>query len=331
MYMMHFFNNPLSWLCFDQPTCTLQRDQAGLLRSLPSFSKYAELMINSGSKLEAQNLARDPDYLIQSVPRLVSQTQASLLDIQHALEILSVINDLALKRISLTYSTMYIKAIAGELSESAIIKALLMAVRKLPSDGMLALLTRLKDIPILPSSILKSHVAALRAIIKRSSVPLRSSHDERNDLVRTSVVAHKVVLNKSKAKLSDADAAYSELAERIEHTLSTTLVAKLVSPRALPFSEAFIYDNKSAVREAFGGAPRAAIERALSRPHDYLACTCCDVHDGALAPSQPATALVYQMYCESGAIINIQDLWMAFRHLVSQEEEESAEKEEEIL
>lgn len=75
----------------------------------------------------------------------------------------------------------------------------------------------------------------------------------------------------------------------------------------------FVFDAKiAAFREALGGSPRAAIERALSCPRDYLACECCDQVEGQLAASQLTTALVYQLYLESGAVINVQDMWNAF-------------------
>ena len=63
------------------------------------------------------------------------------------------------------------------------------------------------------------------------------------------------------------------------------------------------------------------IERALAAPHDYLGCDCCDnrsrAGDGgrgeiSLSGTQPATAILYQLYLESGTLINIADLWAAF-------------------
>ena len=79
-------------------------------------------------------------------------------------------------------------------------------------------------------------------------------------------------------------------------------------------------------------APRRAIERALSAPHDYLNCECCEGGGkgdaAALSSSQPATAILYQLYLESGALINIADLWAAFSAVVGTEgEEEKGEAE----
>ena len=73
------------------------------------------------------------------------------------------------------------------------------------------------------------------------------------------------------------EAAYSQLIDRVDLALLACLAKTLVRPKELPFYEVLVFDAKTtACREALGGSPRAAIERALSRPHDYLACECCD-------------------------------------------------------
>lgn len=40
----------------------------------------------------------------------------------------------------------------------------------------------------------------------------------------------------------------------------------------------------------------------------------------ALAGSQPMTALLYQLYLESGSSINVTDLWSAFSAMIGDEE-----------
>lgn len=98
--------------------------------------------------------------------------------------------------------------------------------------------------------------------------------------------------------------------------------------------------TRSLLKSAMTPSPRHAIERALSRPHDYLGCACCGPNRRSDAVSnvsafngdegdngrilaeekndhQPATAILYQLYLESGTLINVGDLWMAFRARVS--------------
>lgn len=64
-------------------------------------------------------------------------------------------------------------------------------------------------------------------------------------------------------------------------------------------------------------------------PHDYLGCDCCKGLDSALAPSQPPTAVLYQLYLECGAIINGADLWAAFYAVMGNEESENEEADRE--
>ena len=41
-----------------------------------------------------------------------------------------------------------------------------------------------------------------------------------------------------------------------------------------------------------------------------------------LSSTQPATAILYQLYLESGSLVNASDLWSAFNAIVGEEEDE---------
>ena len=158
-----------------------------------------------------------------------------------------------------------------------------------------------------------------------SSGPLRSQDDVRNESVRTTVVAQKVLLSKHKAALSEQDRAYSDIVTTFHEKLDSFFRFRLIDPRTLPLYEILVYDLKSPNTEVFQPKPRLAIERALATPHDYLGCECCSgVQDGenVLAATQPATAILYQMYLESGALINVSDLWSAFHAIAGKDEDE---------
>jgi len=63
----------------------------------------------------------------------------------------------------------------------------------------------------------------------------------------------------------------------------------------------------------------------LSQPQDYLACSCCTSADGeevGIRGTQPPTSIIYQLYLESGALINIYDLWSAFYSVIAGDEED---------
>jgi origin recognition complex subunit 3 len=42
-----------------------------------------------------------------------------------------------------------------------------------------------------------------------------------------------------------------------------------------------------------------------------------------LSSTQPATAILYQLYLESGSLVNVSDLWSAFNAIVGEEEDEA--------
>jgi origin recognition complex subunit 3 len=169
----------------------------------------------------------------------------------------------------------------------------------------------------------------LDTLLENADAPLHTQHDVRNDSLRTTVVAQKVLLSKHKAALSEQDKAYSDLVTQFHDQLEAYFASSFIDPKTLFLSEVLIYDLKSPHTEVFQPKPRFAVERALASPHDYLSCDCCSGVDGnpaALSATQPATAIVYQMYLESGTLINVSDLWSAFNAIAGDGVEENEPK-----
>jgi origin recognition complex subunit 3 len=209
----------------------------------------------------------------------------------------------------------------------------MLSIKKISSDKLTQLLPSLEDIDhahFNSSLNIAKYQNELQQLVASNtdSTPLRSQHDVRNENMRTTVVAQKVLLSKHKATLSEKDKAYSDLVNRFHHELEAYLESALIDPRQLFLSEILMYDLTSPHTEVFQPRPRFAIERALSAPHDYLGCECCGIDgdqggEGRLSTTQPATAILYQLYLESGALINVSDLWSAFNAMVGDEDEES--------
>lgn len=234
--------------------------------------------------------------------------------------------DLGLKTTE-SWSALYIKAMAGELQDSASVRDTLLAIRKLPSDAMASLLDSLGDsIPELTTLN-----EELRKMVSTTggTVPLRSEHDTKHESLRTTIVAQKVELSKHSSSLSKQDLAYSKLVNRVNGVLRDYLHQSLVNPQELFLREVLIFDLKSPHRDVFLPKPRYAIERALASPRDYLGCGCCTGAQYGLSASHPATSILYQLYLESGAIVNISDLWSAFYTILGTEnaDDEDAEQE----
>ena len=227
------------------------------------------------------------------------------------------------------WSEMYIQAMCVELAGSAAFDEIMVSIRRMPSDNIEALLEAWAVMSV-PSELVKimTELGQLTHNLEDPKVPLRSAYDVHHGTLRTTVVAQKVSLSKNTATLSAQDSAYTKIVDRIYAILCSYFESTLVNPQDLFLNEIFIFDSKSPHREVFTPKPRYAIERALSSPHDYLGCDCCGGSGGGLSATQPASAILYQLYLESGGVINTADLWSAFWTIVGEDgvEDEEAEQ-----
>ena len=238
------------------------------------------------------------------------------------IDIISTIQSCSVSALSTPWSELYIKAMYGELAESAIKRDTLLLCRKMPSDSMIDLLSKLSKYDLPGISKVHEDLRNLTNDIDNEATPLRSEHDIHHNSLRTTIVAQKVSLSKQSSTLSKQDLAYSKIVSSVDTTLQDLFQTSLINPKDLFLHEVLIYDSKSPHRDVFTPKPRFAIERALSSPHDYLGCSCCEGAENGLSATQPATAILYQLYLESGALINTSDLWSAFYAVVGIEDAE---------
>lgn len=253
----------------------------------------------------------------------------------YALEVISIIQSLLLSKFKsmkpVPWSDLYILGMSGKLFTSPILRESLLSIKKMSSEDMKELLVQLsaleEAIPSLPSVL--SDLETLTAIHPN---PIRSSHEiNHQKAIRTTILAQKVELSAQSLTPTHQDIDYSALVDRAYMALHNFFHETLITPQSLFLHEILIYDLKSPHRDVFAPKPRAAVERALSSPHDYLGCECCETDrggDGALTGSQPATAVLYQLYLESGSMINMADLWEAFSAVLRTKDEEYEEGEE---
>lgn len=128
----------------------------------------------------------------------------------------------------------------------------------------------------------------------------------------------------------------STLPNMTPKSLPTDLNAHLTSllspvpPTNLFLQEAFLTSNaqRAPLSTAIWPRPRHAIIRALSSPADYLACECCaDITEDAVRATLPATGMLWRLWCEAGAVVNVRDLWDAFRNVVVEDRDGEEEGE----
>lgn len=287
---------------------------------------FAEDLLERKDFESMRRLLDDDGYLHNLIVQRLDQGQEALRSLVNGLDVIDTIQTCIPSRTPTPWSELYIKAMSGELLSSAILRDLQLSVKKMASDDMSAMLGKLSGFASLLISKSSEDLANLVRQSKGGAVPLRSEHDIRHESLRTTIVAQRVELSKQKSNLSKQDTAYSRIVNDVDVILRDFFSKSLVNPQELLLHESFVYDLKSPYRDVFTPKPRFAIERALSCPHDYLGCGCCDASDNGLSPTQPPTAILYQLYLESGALINISDLWSAFRTIVGGDQEEDEEQ-----
>jgi len=170
--------------------------------------------------------------------------------------------------------------------------------------------------PLLELRAVQEEVCILIDKSSKTGKPVRSSYAIHSKGVRTTVIAQKVQLSYEKSTLSQEDIAFTALIDRLSEALKQYF--EFPNPQDFFLNETWLYDSISPYRDVFTPRPRFAIERALSTPQDYL--NSCDADGEAFSANKPATAILYQMYLESGTLVNISDIWTAFFSIVGGED-----------
>ena len=289
--------------------------------------RYAEELLQDNKVSAVRSLLDDDPALLELITPELEKTEKAFIGLLGGVESVDIMQSLLSFKKSTTWSELYISAMSGELNDSTLIRETLLAIKKLPSDRMENMLGRLSGhIPAIRT--VKKDLEKLISATSDQAVPLRSEHDMYHNTLRTTIVAQKVELSKQTAALSKQDIEYSAIVNRAIIVLQGYYQEALINPQDLFLHELFLYDAKTPYRDAFTPKPRYAVERALSSPHDYLGCNCCDNTESGLSSTQPATALLYQLYLETGSLINISDLWSAFNTIVGAEDGEDEEAEQ---
>lgn len=332
-YMSSYYANALS--IFLDPAIILNaipKDHFEALRHLESFRTFVNSLLADSETERVRKLLESDQELLAETKQQIEAGKETLTELTATLDVVRAIQETLPNTSASPKSTLFIQAISCKMRGSAMMRTLLLSVRKAQSDMATMLMEAVcnQQIPetlISEITSLREQLAELLAENTGKGQPLRSEDDIGSSTVRTTVVAQKVHLSKQKSQLSKQDAAYTEILRSFSDLLEGHFDDTLIDPKDLPFHEVFIYDLKSPHREIFTPRPRHAVERALASPHDYLDCDCCAPEKGegdeaTLAATQPATAVLYQLYLESGSLINVSDLWQAFQAVMGGEKDE---------
>ena len=288
-------------------------------------------MLQGDAPSTAVSLLEDDLFLWRTILEGINTCRHSITKMLDAVAILYAISSASSAKQKVTFTDLYIKAVSGDLYGSAMMRDQLLSMRKMKISDISRLLENILLLDLHDSS-LHSSLAGKKIGIDTLQQGETSQQDKDGDertsrcrTMRTSIVDQRVELTETISFVREKPSRYTELVDSIDATLQSYLKDSLRSPQDFFLHEIFFFDMRLPSRDVLGPKPRFAIERALLHPRDYLECDCCEPAVEGLAATQPATAILYQLYLESGTLINVFDLWSAFYAVVGGEDGEDCD------
>lgn len=316
----------------------IQTQHLEAVRMLPSFRKLVEDLLEAKSLTHVRGLLDDDEVFLAEIGRSLESKDRVITKLIRTMHVLSCAASGPVEK-----SELYMKAFTGRLNDSDIVKSVIDSIKRMMPSELMDFMTRItkaiengatvlsldgwldEELDFLSElGYIQKQVTTLVVEATRRGKPLRSSYAIHSQGVRTTVVAQRVQLSYEKFTLSKQDEQFTALIDRLSTVLQQYFTFK--NPQDLFLNEVWLYDSMSPYRDVFTPRPRFAIERALSAPHDYLNCKCCNPSVEGLSSTQPATAILYQLYLETGSLINVFDLWSAFLDIVSGNDGESCDE-----
>lgn len=340
-YMCHFYANPLAVLCDTTMTTTdivevLQREHFQAIRVLPSFRTLVERLLDEGDAVRARQLLEDDQALVSEVKSSLEARDTRVVKTTRQLCLLSAAAVEAVGMIDL-----YLKAMKGTLNDSDALRSIYDNVKRMSPESLLSFITKIEHVikignpetdlnasPDEESELLEELMkvqSRAKSLVEKSAetgIAVRSSYAAHNKAVRATVVAQKVQLSYEKSTLSAQDLEFTTLVDHMLEFLKGHFTFD--NPQDMFLSEVWLYDSILPYKEVFTPRPRFATERALVDPQDYL--PNCEAEHDSLSSTKPPTANLYQMYLESGSLINVSDLWTAFLSMVGGDDGEGCDE-----
>ncbi|KFA74810.1 hypothetical protein S40288_03511 [Stachybotrys chartarum IBT 40288] len=338
-YMSHFFANPLSLLLSADASGAdaLQAEHLEAIRNLPSFRNSVETSIDRGSSddlAHAKSLLLDDQYLLAQVKLAIGQKQKWTK---------RLVRSLLISKAAGAQAGTFPEAYTAAINEGVSVvdqSPISDRVQRLSATELIELLDRVLsllgegdvDLALEPSNeaedvqlqeSIRQHLDGmklLQKIAEEQGFTLHSKYSGQSKVMRTTVIAQRVQLSQDSADLRDEDKQFTEIVDEVIGLLSSTV--EVADPKNIFLAESWLYDSKSPLRDVLIPRPRGVFERCLTRPQDYLGCSCCKDEGADIQATSPATPILHHLYLEAGNLINVADLWSAFHAIVSREEED---------
>ncbi|KAJ6257657.1 hypothetical protein Dda_7444 [Drechslerella dactyloides] len=341
-YMSHFYANALSVLLSfsdndKSATELLSNAHCEAIRNLPSFQNLVEATIPT-FPWRARDLLTSNTSLKSAVLTASRECQRYSNNLAEAISLFRKIQSVISPHQAndIPAYELYSRVLLGEFTARPAFRDAMLTAKKLSSERFHLLVQVLAELPSELSSNFAASASKIQALQSEKATSSLVSEFVLPESHRTSVKSGRVRLDELRSGMTSQDTEYSKIVTSTLQTLESYFKERFKPYTNLFLHEVFFYDLRSPHSQVFAAKPRPSIERALSRPHDYLGCECCgnDAEDGdgaGIEGTQPYTALLYQLYLESPALIGIYDLWSAFRvvSLGEKAEEEGSEDDEE--
>lgn len=334
-YMCHFYYDALSVLNLTgksiQLSSILQKEHFEAVRMLKSFRNFIEDNVCTNSSREqmqlAQMLLTDDKVLLDEIKRSITTKNLSVIHLLRIIHVLITVSPEAPPKIYI-----FQKAFRDGVEDLGLVQKLISSLKRMIPSELSDFIKKIKDAvyggaPELDLSgwadeeneffteltNIQEKIYALEEASLGVGHRLKSSYTIHNKGLRTTVVAQRIQLSYEESTLTSEDKKYTALVDQLTQLLNNFFKFNKLEPEFL--HEVWTFDSVQRFREAFTPRPRAAIERALSTPSDYLNNFEKSSRGSSARPQ--ATAMLYQMYLESGALINTYDLWKVFSNAIT--------------
>ena len=295
MYMSHFLANPVSALVdvdiFDAGDQYV-RHLPETIRRTESFRAYCDEILarkDKGSNRLLRTLLDDDRALLAKVKKEVLEGQAAYAATVQRIQAITDLHQILAK----DNSTMQRSKIEVEAQLYQDMHDLSNSIIYDELEGCIKTSTR--------TTLLR----VLRDLVQSGNTTFSDVQDK----LATLESGHEAVAATAKKQAKKAGEG-TNMQDTLLVELMQGLRAGSLDISRLLLSEAYILSARTTrFKQSFDPHPRAALERALLRPGDYLGCECCTE---AIGPMPPASIL-FTLLQEAPTIINVRDLFDAFQ------------------
>ncbi|KAK5199159.1 Origin recognition complex subunit 3 [Exophiala xenobiotica] len=312
VFMSHFFANPLSLLAIPDTVLNLSHDSstAQAIRNTVGFRSHCESLAK-GTKTQRQhsrNLLTSDAELEKEVLEAVRSGQERIRSSLLAICTLRGIYQQLLGPAAIAPLEAQSQLLASlpDLTQSDIFEATETALKEM---------LRVDDFHVLLRGI-SEELEDLN-----SFMPSAQSEGSDQEMLTLATIQEALNSDDTIPNISQITESFLDLLTRYLTSKTTHFSTTSSSPSPWPsfMSESYTFNLQSPLSAIVHPRARYALERALTRPSDYLGCDCCVPEGGVILDKStlPTTSLLLSMLNEAGSIINVRDLWDAFRDTIA--------------